>query len=226
MASRSHCYVVDARNRLRDDVELTERAYELHERTLTASIELCSSRNSILAITIPRGQATTQRLGEVVKFVKVDITLLTQTQSDTGLAWYTWALVYDTAPPRGVSPAVPTWTDVFTTTDYLAYWQGDLDPRGRFIVVHNEMNFLSGKVAGGNVIPARIKRFSIDLGAYHARYATGDTSGALGNIVEGAWYIITTGDQPASSGGVGTAIDSRVNLHWTWMPADIPIQRS
>jgi len=207
---------IDAYDRLRDDVFPNERAFAWHEKSFTTSFEFSTSMNSYFACRIDRGQTQDQRLGEVVKYEKVELTALQMAQADTGIAWYAWALVYDTAPVTTGTPATPLWDEVFGSNNYTANWHGSSDGKGRFIVVHHEINFVTGKAI---VIPGRVKKYTIDISKFHTRWKTSATTGAPGTIIEGAWYIVSSGSEATGS---MLAVDARFNLRWTWVPATIP----
>lgn len=218
-----------ARNRLRDDLIDSPSAPDIEFKGtgLIQTANLNTSTFTYGAPLILRGTWNNQRTGDCVEYDHIQCIWSVISNTDSGTARYAWALVYDTMPDTSVTPTMPTWTDVFSSTDPHAQWDGTFDAQERFIVVHHEFGWVNGKVQGSAGWPCRTGKKIIDLcgKGFYSRYKSSDTTGTYGNIVAGAWHLMGTGDQPPP-GGFATDCILKCNLRLVFKDVYTPGQRA
>lgn len=206
----------------RDDVIELNPFHELKENGVVRTGELSTTTFSQLLIQIARGTSSTQRVGDVVELYDLAGCWEVKSQSDTGYTAWAFAIVLDTMPKTGAG-AIATWSDVFGSEGPHSFSKGTPDARCRFVVIHHEMGFVSGKIGGGNVIPARIKKFNLDMSQYHTRYLSGSTAGTHGNILDGEVIIMGCGD---TATGLNMCADFKLQANWRYKDAYIPGRRA
>jgi len=214
---------------LRDDLVPAPGAasLELKMQSLIQTNNLNTNTFTFGAPLISRGTAENQRAGDCIEFDHIQVMWSTISNTDSGTNRYAWAIVYDTMPDTSATPVMPLWTDVFSSTDPHAQYDGTPDAKERFIVVHHEFNWLNGKVQGSAGWPCRTGKFCIDLRGkgFYSRYKSSATAGAYGNIVRGAWHIMGTGDQPPP-GATSTDCLLKINMRLAFKDVYVPGRRA
>lgn len=159
-----------------------------------------------LVATISQGAGTTQRVGKRCNYRSVSIkgSLFSGTTTTGALA--TLLLVYDRRP-TGVLPAI---TDILVSANSRSF--NNDDNSGRFEIVRR----WDYRFTGNLTTPATGNEYQmcqefVDLKNRPIAFKAAGT-GAIGDIEQGALYLVTVGDQAAGTGAASSNLGIRTRF--------------
>lgn len=162
--------------------------------------------------TVAQGTAVTQRVGKKIRMKGLQIRGFASNGSTATLNDIAWIIVYDKRP-TGALPAV---TDILVTANALAL-NNDANA-GRFAILKRSDSFLLGNLSlTGAVANALVENTAegidcyLDLGKREVVYKAAGT-GAIGDIEQGALYLVTVGSTAAGTAAASLTFNSRMRF--------------
>lgn len=157
--------------------------------------------------TVAQGVGISQRVGKKFRMNRLEIIGNMQNGTTATLTDSRWAIVYDKRP-TGTLPAV---TDIYDGIG-PQYFRKE-DNAGRFTILKESQQVLTGNATAGNSQNfARNVNSSISLGNKLVVNKSAGT-GAIGDIEQGALYLVTMGDQAA--GTAAASLGAAFRLRFT-----------
>lgn len=159
-----------------------------------------------LIATISQGAGTTQRVGKQCRYRSLMIRGSVFSGTATTLALGTILIVYDRRP-TGVLPAI---TDILVTISSRS--MNNDDNSGRFEIVRR-MDFSFTGPSGAPTTGKEIQHIQeyVDLKNRPVAFKAAGT-GAIGDIEQGALYLVTLGDTAAGTGAASSSLGIRTRF--------------
>ena len=171
---------------------------------------VCSTGSTSIAhlSIVTRGTDVNSREGKSFRLTNVHVRGNIAADSATGVSEYLVMLVWDKQP----NLALPAVTDVLVAANSGSFL--NRDNAGRFVVLKKWSGVMAGTSAGVGAGPA-IKRVD-----QYIRFPPGmvcmctaaDTTGAIGNRVTGALYIVAVGNVAAGTADVTANLGFRIGF--------------
>lgn len=169
----------------------------------------CDTTGSITLLNaVPQGASVSQRVGKKIMGKSIQMRGLMSTGTTTTFADSAWMLVYDRRP----TSALPAITDVLKSISPAAF--NNDDNAGRFKILRRVDALLSGNTATpatGNEVRDVDEYVKCPYPTVYKAVGTG----AIGDIEEGAIYLVTVGSNVAGT----TAISLTTAIRYRFMDA-------
>lgn len=171
-----------------------------------ATRNLDTTGSITLVATIAQGAGVQQRVGKKVQYLSCQLRGFVASGSACVVALGTIMLVYDKRP----TGALPAITEVLVTIDSRS--MNNDDNSGRFRILRRwDFSF-----SGNTTTPATGTEMQqvmeyVDLKKLPAVYKAVGT-GAIGDIEQGALYLITVGDRAAGTGAASSSVGIRTRF--------------
>lgn len=176
---------------------------------LAATTYAMNTTGSItLVATIAQGASVNQRVGKKVNLKSIQVRGVCQSDTTTALANSAWMLVYDRRP----TGALPAITDVLTAAHASAF-TNDANT-GRFKIIRRWQKAMIGNLGtAGQATDSSAETVDmyIDMKNLPCVFKAAGT-GAIGDIEEGAVYLITVGDAAAGTADANAVLGFRTRF--------------
>lgn len=157
---------------------------------------------------VPQGDTVNQRNGKAFRCTSCQVRGQINSNSATTVAQWAWAIVWDYHPNK----ALPAVTDILDSINANSYPKRENNERFKLC------RYSHGVVAGNTTTPAtgrevnEVNEFIKLPKDAIAKCTTADTTGVIGNRIEGALYLISMGDTAAGTGAAALIVGVRVNI--------------
>lgn len=175
----------------------------------TATYPLDTTGSVTLLNTVPQGAGVSQRVGKKIAMKGLQFRGSMSQNSTATINDVAFIIVYDKRP-TGALPAV---TDILTAATSFAM-NNDTNS-GRFTFLKRVDEVMAGNAtAAANYTEAMIKSadFYLPLKNLPTVYKAAAT-GAIGDIEQGALYLVTIGSTAAGTGAAGLSVQSRLRFN-------------
>jgi len=164
-----------------------------------------STGTLVLMATIPQGPGTGQRIGKKAFYKSIQWRGWISADTTTSVGTGSWIIVYDKRP-TGSLPAI---TDILVAATPSS--MNNDDNSGRFQIVHRK----DFAVMGNTTSPSTGMEVQPENGFIKFRREVvfkAATTGAIGDIEQGALYLITVGSIAAGTADLGLVINMRIRF--------------
>lgn len=184
----------------RGDAKYKDTAAATYQADQTGSITHLSA--------VGQGTSVNTREGKAFRCTSVNVRGTINSKATTTSAAYCGYLVWDYSPQK----AIAAITDIFDSATFVSFPKRENNER--FKVIKKYL----GVVIGASGTPTTgCESYEIDDYVKLPKDAnvlctTGDTTGAIGNTIQGALYWVTFGQVPAGTGAAEFVVQFRVNF--------------
>lgn len=172
----------------------------------TQNIVMDTTGGIVLIATVAQGAAVTQRIGKKILWKSMQIRGKMFAGSTAVFNDVAWLIVYDRRP-TGVLPAI---TDILVAADPNAF-NNDVNS-GRFTILKR----VDAMLVGSSTTPTEASAMStdcfIDLKKRKGVFKAAAT-GAIGDIEEGALYLVSVGNNAAGTTAATLTFAARTRFH-------------
>lgn len=188
----------------RGDAKFLDTAFAAYQNDTTGTITHLSP--------VPQGTTVNQREGKAFRCTSINIRGQIQVESTTTTQIYANYLVWDYQPNKAAISAAATIPLIFNTISSVSF--PNRENNERFVIIKKWY----GTMAGNSVTPATGKEV-IPIDEYvrlpqdcNVLCTTADTTGVIGNTIQGALYFVTMGGEAAGTNNSITSVGFRMNF--------------
>lgn len=157
---------------------------------------------------VAQGTTVNTREGKAFRCTSINVRGHIAVDTTTILTTYAVYLVWDYQPNK----VIATIANIFDTVSSFSF--PNRENNERFVIVKKWYGSLSGNsttpATGGEVVPIDdYVRLPMDA---NVLYTTADTTGAIGNVIQGALYLVTLGNLAAGTNDANASLGFRLNF--------------